>query len=130
MLGKGSTIYLAKGARTPHLHIIISDDLDGKVLTVNVTSIENRFDDCCCILEPIEHPFLKKKSVINFADARETELLVLEDLIEQNKSMSQKDRFCEVREDCSEELLEKIQRVAKNPESGLATKFKKFFEKF
>lgn len=53
----------------PHLYFVITEpDDEGKVLLVNIT--ENEEDrDQSCVLQPKEHPYIRKESVVNYREA-------------------------------------------------------------
>lgn len=66
--------FLAKtpSCDTVHLFAIISDIIDNKVLMINVTTNRDGKDQTC-IINKGDHPFVKNKSVINYADATEAD---------------------------------------------------------
>jgi hypothetical protein len=81
MISPGVT-FLSKRPSYPteHLHIVISPIIDGKVLLVNVTS--KKFDsDETCVLCLGDHEFIKHDSVINYGDAIDADILLMEKAI-------------------------------------------------
>ena len=88
---------------TEHLFIIISQIINKKVLYVNVTT----YDDCrdmSCILKVGEHPFIRHKSIINYHDAFDPQVTLIEQAISQ-KTITPQDPV-------SRSLLKKIQAGA------------------
>jgi hypothetical protein len=54
-----------------HLWAIISDpDANGSFAAANLTDFENNAGDTNCIIEVGEHPYVTKRSVIKYGDAR------------------------------------------------------------
>lgn len=59
----------APSSTKQHLYIVLTDpDANGKVVVANVTSQADGKDQSC-VLQPNDHPFVTKESVINYADA-------------------------------------------------------------
>jgi len=97
----GMTFYMPKNdpRRTAHLWIVLTDpDENGKFLGVNITSYE-LFKDLTVILTAGEHPFIVKRSVVQYTDARIFTVENMDLLIGRG--------FAELREECSDALLEK-----------------------
>jgi hypothetical protein len=65
---------------TEHLYIIISPVIDEKVLFVNVTT-RKEFKDDTCILKKGDHDFIRHESVINYADATESDVSLIREAI-------------------------------------------------
>lgn len=68
---------------TEHLFIIISEIIDKKVLCINVTTQKNCSDNTC-ILRKGDHPFIRHDSTINYKDAFDPEVKLLEKAIAEN----------------------------------------------
>jgi hypothetical protein len=82
MLNPGDTFLIPKRAdQIEHLWIILTPPReDGTAVCVSVTSW--KFDcDKTVILEPGDHPFITKKSIVHFEDARFIPLERVEQLI-------------------------------------------------
>jgi hypothetical protein len=53
----------------PHLYFVITEpDEESKVLLVNITENEEGRDQSC-VLQPREHPYIRKESVVNYREA-------------------------------------------------------------
>jgi hypothetical protein len=54
----------------PHLYVVISspENNEGKVIHVNLTG-KKEWSDCSCVLQPGDHPFVSKETVVNYASA-------------------------------------------------------------
>jgi hypothetical protein len=89
-----------------HLWMVISDpEIDPqRVLMVNFSSWKP-YHDQACIVEPGEHPFVIRRSCVNYPEARLTTSEVLERLIAVNQLFP--------RQSLSAELLARIRRCAR-----------------
>ena len=107
MLKIGDSFLLPRNAnKTEHLWIVIAKpDENGKAVCVNISSLRSAFCETTVILQPGEHPFIVKKSVVRYADASELDLNKLELALEGNY-----DFVCAKQEPCSRELLQKIKK--------------------
>ncbi|OIR24491.1 hypothetical protein BGC33_10720 [Bathymodiolus thermophilus thioautotrophic gill symbiont] len=47
-----------------HLFIILTEPVNGEIVTVNLSSYKTSFDDKSCVLDKGDHPFIKHKSYI------------------------------------------------------------------
>jgi len=99
-----------------HPWFIISHEIDGKVLAVNVSDA-NKHPDSTCVINQGAHDVIVKDSAVLYWRAREMIVSKLE------KSLSS---YAYVYPDCSEPLLQAIINGARDPESGLTLKFKKY----
>ena len=100
----------------PHLHIVISPIINGKVLLVNITSPKHD-SDLTCVLKVGDHPFLTHDSVINYGDATDSEVELLK--------LSIRTKLITPKDPVSEELLKRIQAGALNS-PALPQKFIKY----
>lgn len=82
MLGPGDTFILPKNEnQIEHLWIVLTPPGDdGKAVCVNVTSWKSECDETV-VLQPGDHGFITKKSVIHFGDARFVPLDRVEQLL-------------------------------------------------
>ncbi len=106
MLELGDTFLLPRDTnKVSHLWIVITESEEmGKAVCVNVSSSSSSFCDETVVLQPGDHPFISKKSVIRYMDAK-----VL-DLKEVDKAIKGCFHFtCVKKEKCEHELLKKIQ---------------------
>ena len=78
------------------------------VVLVNITSLRKSFCDKTVVLDPGEHPFIAKRSVVNYPDAKELDLNTLNSAL--NQSL---DIICVQKESCSSDLLKKIREGVK-----------------
>jgi hypothetical protein len=54
-----------------HLWVVVSlPDDDGAVALVNFTGWRSRLDDENCVIQPGEHPFVKKMTIVEYRRAR------------------------------------------------------------
>jgi hypothetical protein len=98
--------FLVAVAADEHLWMIISDpDVDPqRVLVVNFSSWKP-YHDQACIVEPGDHPFVIRRSCVNYPEARVTDADVLERLRAANQLFP--------RQPLSPELLARIRRSAR-----------------
>jgi len=70
MINIGDTFYITSPHNnTTHLFVVISKPNESnKVLLVNITTYRTG-KDTACSLQPGDHPFIKTKSIINYAEA-------------------------------------------------------------
>jgi len=104
----GDSFLIPKSAKaTEHLWIIVSeiDAHTGKAICVNVTTLR-RHSDITCVLKRGDHPFVVHDSVINYSDARELPI----NLVEQAFGAKTQRFVCELHEPCTAELLARIQQ--------------------
>jgi hypothetical protein len=82
MLKPGDTFLLPKSAKqTEHRWIILTNPAtDGTAICVNVTSWRTGCDETV-VLQPGDHDFIKKKSVVHYEDARPMHLERIEELL-------------------------------------------------
>ena len=68
---KNQTLLIPSGTKN-HLFVILTEaSPEGNVLLISFSTIrEERFYDKTCIVEPDEHPFIKKPSFIEYRKAR------------------------------------------------------------
>lgn len=100
----------------PHLYFAITEpDDNGKVLLVNITENEEGRDQSC-VLNPGEHPFIRKESVVNYREARLADTQKIEEAIQMRIAIPESD--------ISNELLEKL-RLGGKVSSFLKKDFKK-----
>jgi hypothetical protein len=100
----GTSILLPKpGHETRHLWVVLTEP-DGdpiKVVAVNLTT--RRPDtDTTAILQAGDHPFLTKETIVHYVDARFIQVEPLRQLLTLDNY--------DFDEDCSDEILERIQR--------------------
>lgn len=105
MLRPGDTVLLPTSEnQIEHLWIVLTTPSEsGKSVCVNITSYRNSFCDTTVVLEPGEHPFIVKRSIVRYGDARELDMNALETAL--NATL---DIVCVRKEPCSPELLQKI----------------------
>ncbi len=104
----GDTFLIPKNAKaTEHLWVIVTevDAATNKAVCVNVTTLQSH-SDTTCILKPGDHRFVRHDSVINFSDAREMAI----DLVEQALQARTRQFVCEPHDPCDMKLLARIQR--------------------
>jgi hypothetical protein len=104
----GDTFLIPKNARvTEHLWVIVTeiDVATSKAICVNVTTRQSH-SDTTCILKPGDHSFVRHESVINFSDAREMPI----DLVEQALQARTRQFVCEPHDPCDANLLARIQQ--------------------
>jgi hypothetical protein len=79
MLGLGDTVILPKpGLEKEHLWVLVTaPDPGGTVIMVNLTT-QRPHSDTTVILQPGEHPFIDRATVVFYADARFTDVALLE----------------------------------------------------
>ena len=99
-----------------HLYIVLSPIIDGKVLLVNVTTPKYN-SDLSCVLKESEHPFLTHDSIINYADATDTDV----DKIKQAITMN----VFKPHASLSEDLLQRVQKGAL-ASTALKPRFRKY----
>ena len=107
-LKRGDTFLIPKNPKeTEHLWVVVTevDEHSKKAICVNVTT-RRPYSDTTCVLMPGDHPFVQHESVINFSDAREMAI----DLVEQALAKRIRTFVCEAHDPCSEILLQRIQR--------------------
>jgi hypothetical protein len=82
MLGLGDTIILPKpGLEKEHLWVLVTaPDSNGTVIMVNLTT-QRPHSDTTVILQPGEHPFIDRPTVVFYADARFVEAALLESCV-------------------------------------------------
>lgn len=82
MLGLGDTVILPKpGLEKEHLWVLITTpDLNGIAIMVNLTT-QRPHSDKTVILQPGDHPFIDRPTVVFYADARFVEVALLESCI-------------------------------------------------
>ena len=105
MLKPGDTFLLPKSAKhTEHLWIVLTRPReDGQAVCVNITSW--KFDcDETLILQPGDHGFITKKSVVHFEDARFISL----ERVEQLLSSGTKQFVCEMSYCCTHALMDRL----------------------
>jgi hypothetical protein len=91
-----------------HFWVVISAELNGKILAVNITD-EGHCPDSPCKVAVGEHPRLVKASVAYYRKAREFEAVKVDEQL-QNPTLVRR------LENCSPELLRKIVEGARNAE--------------
>jgi len=94
------------GSRDDHLWVVISDpliDADQAVVIVSFTSYREDKDQTC-ILQPGEHPFIRKRTIVYYEDAREVPNAHLEGLAATGMLVRQ--------DDVAPQLLAKIRQGA------------------
>jgi len=102
----GSTILIPSGPLGNHLFVVVIDpsDFDGhpkqSCISVSICSIRDIPYDKTCIVQPLEHPFIKHPSYVSFRNTRIDMASHLE------KMASDQSAFPQV--DTSLELLTKI----------------------
>jgi hypothetical protein len=71
-LSPGDTFVIAKTTReVEHLWIILTNPAaDGTAVCVNVTTKYNIYADTTVTLQPGDHPFVSKESVVHYPDAQ------------------------------------------------------------
>ena len=69
-MNAGDTLHIANpGSTQKHLYVALTDpDSGGRLVIANVTS-QGHGKDQSCVLNVGDHPFIKRESVINYADA-------------------------------------------------------------
>lgn len=107
-----------------HLYVVIShcEEVTEKVLLVNFTTYKpNVGQEELCIIEPGEHPFVVRTTVVNYSDALEP--------ITNDIHTAAATSVIRQMEKITPELLTRIQEGAK-ASKALPKKFRKYFEKF
>jgi hypothetical protein len=107
-LRRGDTLLIPKNAKaTEHLWVIITeiDTTTSKAVCVNVTTRQSH-SDTTCILRPGDHRFIQHESVINFSDAREMPI----DLVEQALKTKGTQFVCQAHDPCDAVLLARIKQ--------------------
>jgi CTP:molybdopterin cytidylyltransferase MocA len=63
----------------PHLYVVISNPENnaGNVIHVNLTS-KKEWSDCSCVLQPGDHPFVTRETVVNYASATMCEAVYID----------------------------------------------------
>jgi hypothetical protein len=111
VIAKGLDIYAGRTLLlgTPnqikrHLWIVLTNPKgkpnDEKVAMVNFTSLKQD-SDTTIVLESKDHPFVRHETVVYYQDARLAEVILIQKAVKQGLSS--------FHDDCSNELLEKIQ---------------------
>lgn len=103
----GTTFIFMDSAKGEHLWMVISEPADQRVVIVNFTSWTPGCDETC-IVEPGEHPFVRRKTVVRYSGAR---VLKRENLAGA-LAMEHSDGsgfVCPRRDDLSPELLLRVQ---------------------
>jgi hypothetical protein len=104
MLNPGDTFLLPKPGQVEHLWVVLTGPRkDGTAVCVNVTSWTFDSDETV-ILGPGDHPFVKKKSVIHYEDARYMPLNRIEQLLQKRTT----EFVCEMHHACTYKLLDRI----------------------
>lgn len=120
MLKPGDTFLLKTPPdyKVEHLYVAISEPKDDKIILVNVTK-KRGLSDLSCELNKGDHPFIKEPSVINYADALDSDVNLLEDFFENGYGRSS--------EPMQPDVLEKIiAGVSKT--DAFPPKFNKYFK--
>jgi len=90
---------IGASGRTEHLWFVLTnEDENGKFLAVNLTSFE-LYKDKTVVLDK-GHPFITKKSVINYSDATIFDARKIDEIIQKG--------FAAKKQSCSVELLREI----------------------
>lgn len=92
------TVFKLNGDITTHYWIIISEEVDGKYLAVNITDINN-YPDSTCLLNAGDHPVIIKPSCIFYKKAKRFPSAGMAETLAKHAITF---------EACSEELLKKI----------------------
>lgn len=102
--------------RGGHRWFVISDVVDGEVLTVNITDAEH--EDSTCILEPGDHPCVAKLSAVRYRSAKAWPVQELRNNL----------ALCKVHPNVASPAL--LQRMIEGglKSEDLAKKFRKFLE--
>ena len=105
MLRRGDTFLLPRReGQKEHLWVVLTEpDEFSKSVCVNISSYRDTYGDKTTILQPGEHPFIVRKSVVRYADAAEMDMKALDMALNSNLHI-----VCEQREPCIPELLDKI----------------------
>jgi hypothetical protein len=104
----GDTFLLPKSAKaTEHLWIIVTevDEASGTAVCVNVTTKRDG-SELTVVLDVGDHEYIKHKSVIHFADAREIQIELVEKLLAGRSAGFVSERHAP----CSEALLTRIRQ--------------------
>ena len=107
-LNCGDTFLIPKSARdTEHLWIIVTeiDASTNRAVCVNVTTRQS-YSDTTLVLQVGDHAFIQHESVVNYSDAREMPI----DLVEQALQTRTNQFVCERRDPCTAALLNRIQQ--------------------
>jgi hypothetical protein len=106
MLNPGDTFLLPKPGQIEHLWIVLTHpDEDGLAVCVNVTSWRPSADQTL-VLVPGDHPFITKKSVVHYDDARKMPLDRIEQLLQQGASSF----VCKAHYACTYKLMDRIKQ--------------------
>ena len=108
MLRCGDTFLLPKLSNlVEHLWIIITEPEPEthKAACVNITT-RQRHSEATVILQPQEHPFITRESVVYYVDAKILDLNLVEEIL--NKGTTQ--FTCAQHERCSPDLLRRVQQ--------------------
>lgn len=104
-MNAGDTFLLTDRDVDEHLWVVISDPtLDSdQVLIVNLTSWKH-YHDPACVLEVGDHPFISRRTCVNYAEARIVTLMLLQDWVARGRIRPQAK--------CDPELLARIRNSA------------------
>ena len=79
---RGTLLIISGTSNSPykkHLFIVCNDPCPQKrTVIVPMCSVKNQNDDLTCVIEPYEHPFVKRKTFISYKNARVEETRTLE----------------------------------------------------
>ena len=104
----GGTFLIPKtGKAIEHLWIIITeiDSRTNKAVCVNVTTARSH-SDTTCVLMPGDHQFVTHDSVVNYSDAREMPI----DIVEQALASKTRQFVCVPHDPCDAAILARIQQ--------------------
>lgn len=103
---RGDTFLLPRWSEgKPHLYVVITtpEPTTNRAACVNITS-RKQDSETTLILQPGDHPFIDRESVVWYGKAEILDLTLVEALVRMRT-----DRFiCAMREPCSEQLLKRI----------------------
>lgn len=105
MLSLGDTFLLPRSENElEHLWVVLTTPSgSSKSVCVNLSSYRNAFCDKTVVLEPGDHPFITKRSVVRYGDAAELDMKKLDIALNSDLNI-----VCIQKEACSHELLERI----------------------
>lgn len=122
MLAKGDSLFLENpGTVAGHLYFILTDpNEDNKVFMVSITTHHFGKDETC-VLNVGDHPFIKRKSVVEYSKPIEPKLTQIEKIV--------RDGYANTHASASDGLLERMQNGAKES-TALPLKYAQYFDCF
>lgn len=108
-MNSGTTFIFSEKPNQEHLWMVVTNPKLEKVVIVNFTSFRLGSDESC-VVDAGEHPFVRKKTCVNYADAKVVPSKNLAKLLGMKRHNGS--FVCPQREPLSNELLLRIQQGA------------------